>query len=278
MRPVINQMIQLQELTLAKKEREVVARGKPVQQLDESIKAMTEKLPAEIRAMFEKLIARHHVVITSVSDGGCSACGIRLPVSLVQSVKAARNLQNCPNCARMLYYPDVVPRQTRGARPRSEPARLGISKFSSPRLMIPRLESTDKEGAIRELARKMESEGFVNRADRLAEMALQREAILSTAIDSGLAFPHVRGVEGGGVTLALGISPKGIEFNAPDGDLTRIIFFVAIPTAASAFYLRLLAGLTETFMDTEVRNSIIAEDQPQDLWWVLARITWKTMG
>src|SRR5262249_16943485 len=125
---------------------------------------------------------------------------------------------------------------------RMAPRKVGISRFSSQSLMIPRMEATDKESAIRELGIKMAEEGFVDNGPKFVEEALRREAILSTAVEHGLAFPHVRGVEGGGLSLSLGISEKGIEFDGIDGKVkTRMIFLIAIPVAASAFYLKLLA-------------------------------------
>ena len=110
------------------------------------------------------------------------------------------------------------------------------------------------------------------------ESALRREAILSTAVDNSLAIPHVRGVEGGGLTLALGLSHKGIRFNSSDKSFSRIIFFIVIPTAASAFYLKLLAGLAETFMEPETRKAIMAEEEPEKLWKALVKATKKKIA
>jgi mannitol/fructose-specific phosphotransferase system IIA component (Ntr-type) len=178
-----------------------------------------------------------------------------LPISLVQAVQQGREIHACPQCARMLYYPESHPRRTGERTRRTGPRKVGISRFSSHTLMIPRLEATDKEAAIEELAHKMGDEGFVDRPDWLIEEALRREAILTTALEHGMAVPHVRHVEGGGLALALGISRKGIDWGGSGKTLTRIIFFMAIPTAASAFYLKLLAGLAESFMKAESRKA-----------------------
>jgi PTS system fructose-specific IIC component len=143
--------------------------------------------------------------------------------------------------------------------------------------MVPRLQATDKEGAIRELAEAMREADFIDSADKLVEESLRREAILSTAVEHGLAFPHVRHVEGGGLTLALGVSPKGLKFDGPSRSLTRMIFLLVIPTAASAFYLKLLSGLTETFMDADARKALMAETEPEKLWKVLTKVTRSTI-
>ena len=144
--------------------------------------------------------------------------------------------------------------------------------------MVPHLNATDRDGALKELCDKLQAEGFVDNADRLLEEALRREAIMSTAIDHGIAFPHVRGVEGGGLTLALGISRKGIKFNPAARHLTRMVFFMVIPTAASAFYLKLLSGLTQTFNEEEARETLLKASTPEELWKTLLKTTRVTVA
>jgi mannitol/fructose-specific phosphotransferase system IIA component (Ntr-type) len=280
MHPLVNHLIQLQDLTLIRDEQKVTPTATSTghtQQLDASIGGMTEELPPDIRNLFLKLHKKDHVVISPVSDGICAVCGMRLPISLVQAVRLGREIHSCPNCARMLYCTDTAVRRLGKVPRRTDPRKVGITRFSSETLMIPRLESDNKDGVIRELAYKMEHEGFVDKADKLVEEALRRETILSTAVDHGLAFPHVRGVEGGGLTLALGLSQKGINFGGDGENLTKIVFLIVIPTAASAFYLKLLAGLTETFMKMENRKALMAEKEADKLWKTLIKITRATI-
>ena len=202
---------------------------------------------------------------------------MRLPTSHVQAVKVSDQIQVCPICTRLLYYAEGLARYTGKAQRHSEPRKVGIARFSSPTLMIPKLKVVTRDEAIAELAAKMQVEGFVDDAAKLVDGALKREMIVSTAVDHGIAFPHVRGVEGGGLTLGLGISAKGIKFDGHDKTLTKIIFFMVIPTAASAFYLKLLAGLAETFADAEARKLLTAEETPEKLWKVLIKLTKKTI-
>lgn len=273
MHPVANHLIQLQELSLIREEQKLTKVPGRLQQLDAAIRGMAAELPPLIKARFDKLRNRDHVVIVPVANGICAGCGMQLPISLVQAVRLERDIQSCPNCARMLYFPTSAARRVSATPRRTAPRKVGIARFSSQALMVPQLEASDREGVIRELAQKMEVEGFVENAGGLIEAALRREAIVSTAFDHGLAFPHARGVEGGGLTLALGLSRKGLHFGGEDAPLSHIVFFMVIPTAASAFYLKLLAGLTETFMKTDARKAILAEKEPQGLWKALTKVT-----
>jgi mannitol/fructose-specific phosphotransferase system IIA component (Ntr-type) len=277
MHPVVNHMIQLQDLLLIRDEQKVAGGVQHLEQLDASIKAMMTKLPGESREHFEKLLKKDRIVVTPLADGSCAGCGMRLPSSVVQAVRQARELQVCPNCTRILYD-TALPVRRVGRNPRrSERPKAGISRFSSESLMLPALEAADAEGAIRELAVRMEQGKFIDDAERVVELALRREAVLSTAVDHGLAFPHVRNVQGGGLTLALGLSRGGIAFDGQTGKPTRIVFFLAIPTAASAFYLKLLAGLTETFRDAAARKTLMAGTTSEELWKVLVKLTRKTV-
>ena len=91
-------------------------------------------------------------------------------------------------------------------------------------------------------------------------------------MENGLAFPHVRGIEGGGLTLALGVSKKGVPFDE-QGSVAHFIFLVTIPSAVSAFYLRLLSGLTETFLKPQNRDALLAAETPEQLWKALIKAT-----
>jgi len=278
MHPTMNHLVQLQELTLIREEQQVARDGAHLEQLNKSIDAMTEQLPDDIRVMFMKLKKKDKNAIVIVSDDNCSGCGMKLPRSLVQQVRLAKEIQSCPNCARFLYVPGDTVRNIRKQPGRFELRKPGISRFSSENLMIADLEATTGEEAIRELALKMASEGFVDKSDLLIEEALRREAICSTTVDRGLAFPHVRWVEGGGLTLSVGLSKKGLAFDGSKGeDLTYLVFFLVIPTAASAFYLKLLAGLTETFMEDPARKALYNTETPAEMWKVLLKVTRKAI-
>ncbi len=277
MHPVANHLIQLQELTLVREEQQVAGGNVHLEQLNEAIKNMTGRLPNDVRVMFGKLAAKDHNIIVPVTDSFCAACRVQLPISLVQQVRMAKELHACPNCARYLYTPEVGARNTRRRPGRFEVQKPGISRFSAQSLMIAQLQAKDRDGVIQELAGRLATEGFVDKAEPLIESALRREALFSTAVDHGLAFPHVRGVEGGALTLAVGMSAKGIHFDSTATPLSRLFFFMVIPTSASSFYLKLLAGLTETFMETEARQTLLECKDELTMWKTLVKLTRKAI-
>lgn len=277
MKTILSQLIQFQEFNLIRTEQKTQRHGVAIEALESSIDKIGKQLPPDIRQMITRMLQRDSIFIVPVAQSVCAGCGMKLPISLIQLVQRAQQLQHCPTCARILYFPDNPSRTETQPSRRSEPPRAGMARFSGPALMIPRLQATDRDGAILELAERVRDEGYVTDADKLWKAALRREAIVSTALDHGIAVPHVRGVEGGGITLALGISAKGIRFDDSDKPLTRMIFFLLIPTTASAFYLKLIAGIAETFIDAEARKTIMALDSPEKMWKALIKLTRKTI-
>ncbi len=273
MQSLINHLQQLQELVLIRDEHRASGDGTHMERLNASIDELTDKLPVDVRSLYTRLSKKDHVVMAPVYNGSCAICGMRLPISQLQSVRMNKQLQSCPSCARILFEePDAPHFMGDVPETRGEPRKSGISRFSAECLMLPNMEANNKGEAIAQLAGLMESSRFVQGADKLTQLALEREAVLSTALEHGIAFPHVRGVEGGGLTLSLGVSKKPFVYDEA-GTEVNIVFFITIPTAVSAFYLRLMSGLTESFLKAQNRTALLGSETPEQLWKTLIKAT-----
>ena len=277
MKSQLNTLNQLQELVLTRDEHHRIGDGSHMDSLDQSIDALVDKLEPQPKALYQRLYKKDHIVMSPMVNGCCAVCGMRLPISQIQQVRLAKTIQTCSSCGRMLYNEeDDAPRSTVEPPARGEPRKTGISRFSAEELMICDLKSSTAEGAIRELAEAMVANRFVSNADALVVAAMERESILSTAMGNGLAFPHVRGVAGGGLTIALGVSKDGIVYD-DSGTKVNFIFFSVIPVAVSAFYLRLMSGLTDAFAKKANRDLLAAAKTPTELWKALTKTTRTTI-
>lgn len=273
---LINQLIQLQELIVANMQKKVSMPNAKLDVLQKSIDALSADLPQQVKSHFNRLVQKHPEAIVPVANGLCTGCGMSMTKSLINSVHKADAMHKCPNCARFLYYPEQLVERERTSRVYGEVRKTGISRYTSPELMMVDLKGSTAEEVLAELCQCMCDEAFVEDADLLLDLALQREAIVSTAVENGLAFPHVRAVEGGGLSMAVGISKKGVKFGGPGRTLTRIFFFMVIPTATSAFYLKLISGLSRTFREKEARELLLGANTNEELWKALIKATRKT--
>jgi PTS system nitrogen regulatory IIA component len=272
---LINQMVQLQELVVANMQKKASMPKARLEELEKSIAALGGDLPPQIKSHFNRLLGKHPEAIVPISTETCAGCGMGLTKSLINSVHKAEQMHRCPNCARFLYYPEQLIERERTSRVYGEARKTGIGRFTSPELMMVSLKGTTPEEVLGEMCTRMADEGFIEDGEQLLDLALQREAIVSTAVDNGLAFPHVRGVEGGGLAMVLGIHKKGVKFGGPGRTLSRVFFFMEIPTATSAFYLKLLSGLSRIFRESEARDLLLAADSDESLWKALIKSTKK---
>ncbi|MGN0846325.1 MAG: PTS sugar transporter subunit IIA [Kiritimatiellia bacterium] len=274
MKSQINLLNQLQELVLTRDEHHQTGDGSHMDTLDASIDALVGKLAPQPRALYQRLYKKDHVVMAPMVNGCCAVCGMRLPISQVQQVRLAKTIQTCSSCGRMIYNEEEdAPRSVAEKPARGEPRKTGISRFSAEELMVCELKAERPEDAVRELADAMESNKFVSNPAALVAAAMERESVLSTAMGEGLAFPHVRGVEGGGLTLALGVSKKGIVWDSSTGATANLVFFSVIPVAVSAFYLRLMGGLTEALSKQENRDALLSATSNAELWKAFMKAT-----
>lgn len=277
-RKTINQLIQLQELIVARMQTKAAQSKTPLDSLEQSIAMLGSDLEPQVKSHINRLLQKHPEAVVPIVEEHCTGCGIQLTKSLVNEVLRAETLHRCRNCTRFLYFPSEIVARERSSRVYGAVQKVGIARFSAPSLMVTPLTGNTSEEVLGELCKRLEKEEFVSNSEQLLNLALQRETIVSTAVDAGLAFPHVRGVEGGGLTMALGIHKKGIRFGGTGRSLTRIFFFMVIPTATSAFYLKLLSGLSQTFRDIEARDALLeAADDPEVLWKTLVKRTRKTI-
>jgi mannitol/fructose-specific phosphotransferase system IIA component (Ntr-type) len=221
--------------------------------------------------MYLKLYKKSHIVMAAMSNSCCSVCGMQVPIAQGQQVRLAQHLVTCSSCGRILFANDADEARNVTERPSpGDDPKTGISRFSAEELMVPDLKAETQADAIAELAYAMESNKFIANADSLVSAAMDREGVLSTAMGNGVAFPHVRGVEGGGLTLAIGVSKKGIEW---EGETVNLVVLSAIPVAVSAFYLRLMAGLSQVFSKKENLDAIVASEDKASMWKTLVKAT-----
>ena len=65
---------------------------------------LLKKLPKEIADIYERLKKRYRRAIVPVDNGFCFGCFQKLPTELLTKGK---ELNNCPNCGRILYFRKV---------------------------------------------------------------------------------------------------------------------------------------------------------------------------
>lgn len=145
----------------------------------------------------------------------------------------------------------LIVRALRLRAPRRLRDHVGSKAFAA------QLRATTAGEAIEELATLAAGPARCD-ARAIASDAREREAIASTGLGGGVATPHGRDASLKSPLVAIGVSPTGIDFNAPDGEPAYLVFLVLTPAADDGAQLELLADLGRRFEDPTMRARAIA--------------------
>lgn len=118
------------------------------------------------------------------------------------------------------------------------------------------LQSTTKEAAIRELVHAIPDISEKPWAAPFLAEVLRKEAVQSTGFGKGIAVAHGSCPQIERLTLALGISNKGIDFKALDNKPVHILFLIANPPQTQPEYLSALSTLVRILRDDQFRRQI----------------------
>jgi PTS system fructose-specific IIC component len=136
-----------------------------------------------------------------------------------------------------------------------------------------RLEASDKEAAIREMAGLLARTGKVADVDELVATALRREAQGTTGLGEEIAIPHAKTNAVTAPVVGFARSAEGVEWGSMDGTKARLVFMIAVPEAAAGDeHLRILALLSRKLMDTGFRERLMAAPNDAAVLGVLSEI------
>lgn len=252
----------LQELVLARDEHYAHGDGSQIDRLTDEIESLKSELDVRALALFDRIYKRNHLVLAQVVNGCCAGCGMAVPVSMAQMIKRGEHLVACQACGRVLCDDGSTVVLSKGS---NEEDREGFERFSSPEMMVAELASDEREAVVYELAKLMEKTGRVHDAAAIVDGTLQRESILSTAMNGGVALPHVRGVENSLPAVAIGVSKSGVKWD-DDGNIVNLVVLASIPVSGSAFYMNFTANFLKVIADKKTKEEIIAVKSNGELW------------
>jgi mannitol/fructose-specific phosphotransferase system IIA component (Ntr-type) len=129
---------------------------------------------------------------------------------------------------------------------RKVPARF--TDFLSSSRFQPRVAALTREEVVRELA-GLASKGTGLDPKQVADQVWEREQVMSTGLERGLAVPHARLLGLKAPVLAVGMSQSGVDFDSFDGQPTQLIFLILTPTKDNGAQLEILADISRTFQD-----------------------------
>ncbi len=140
-------------------------------------------------------------------------------------------------------------------------------------IVVNPLKGSDIFGVIAELIDALATQGLLSAEQReeAQQAVVRREMSASTTMTDEIALPHGRTEVVSELICAIGLSPEGFNADAPDGELTRVVVLMLVPTASGAGYTTFLANLSRTLMESDKRDALVKATTRDEMLAVLRK-------
>ena len=134
---------------------------------------------------------------------------------------------------------------------------MKITDLLKPQSILLNAAPTDKADAIYTLGDLMDKGGNLSDKAEYLKAVFAREESGSTGLGDGIATPHAKsaGVKEAG--LAAMVVPNGVDFDALDGQPSRLFFMIAAPEGAADTHVEVLSKLATMVIDPDFKNALI---------------------
>ena len=134
------------------------------------------------------------------------------------------------------------------------------------------IEATEKEGILKELVDVLaEVKDLGGDRKAIVKALLERESLGSTGIGQGIAIPHGKTDRVKELVAVLGISRKGVNFDALDGEAVYIFFLLVAPKDTAGPHLKALAQISRLLRDSYFCDLMKRCQTPEELYELIKR-------
>ena len=119
------------------------------------------------------------------------------------------------------------------------------------------LKSQKKNDVMKELVKILKKSGKIRDSKIALADVLKREDLASTGLGEGIAVPHAKTSAVSTLTMALGISHKGIDFDSLDDQPAHLFFLILAPPEQTGPHLQALTEIAQMNRNKDFCREIV---------------------
>lgn len=146
---------------------------------------------------------------------------------------------------------------------------MELSDILTPDLVQIPLEADTKSEVISRLIDILVRNGKLKEPAAAKAAVLKREELMTTGVGKGVALPHGKYTETEDVLIACGISKKGIDFDAIDGQPVHIFVLLLTPEKYPNKHLKLLSKFSRILNIAACREKLLSAGSAAEIIAVL---------
>jgi len=132
--------------------------------------------------------------------------------------------------------------------------------------IIPNLTGSAKREIVEKLVGILHSQGTIEDRDGAIAAVMEREALMSTGMQNGVALPHARTDVVNKITVAVGLSQDGIDYKSIDGKPSKIFVLILSPMSTESPHIQFLASISALLNSEEARAKLLACSTQEEIY------------
>lgn len=153
---------------------------------------------------------------------------------------------------------------------------MNLADYLHDDLVIVPLRSRSKSALFEEMVNHLVDRGYIKNAPEVVNLLLEREKLMSTGIKRGFAIPHAFTRQLHESKMMVGISDRGIDFEALDDEPVYFVFLLLGPPGQQGLHMRLLARLSRIMNHDDFYGKLEVAETPQEVLSIIAEEEKKT--
>ncbi len=149
---------------------------------------------------------------------------------------------------------------------------MKLTDFITPGHVKIGLDGVTKGDVIEELVGLLVDTSDVTDADAIYGAVMKREAEGSTGLEKGVAIPHAKSDAVKRLSVVVGVSKDGIDFDSQDGKPSHLFFLMVAPTSESGPHVQAIAKIVKLIKFDKFRERLIKAKKPEDVVDVIYRV------
>ena len=141
-----------------------------------------------------------------------------------------------------------------------------IKHALTPGSVITNLTGSTKREIVEQLVGLLQSEGFVKDAKSAVDAVMERDASKSTGMQNGVAIPHARTDVVDEITVAIGLSQNGVDFQSIDGEPSKIFVLILSPLSTESPLIQFLASVSALLDKPESRAKLLDSKTREEIY------------
>lgn len=131
----------------------------------------------------------------------------------------------------------------------------------------------DKSGILKEISLLAKKSDLLKEisAGEIEEALVEREELVSTGLTGGIAIPHCSFDGLDDFVVGLIVSREGLDFEAMDGNVSKLFFFIVGPKEKRNKHIKILSSISKMSKDTELINKLVNAENSDEVAALLVR-------